>query len=78
MNPDLTSSTQDTPKGISQNPVLGDWGLAKVHRSKLEEAQPGVVVHTCNPSTQEAEAGGLCSRLAWAIHTLSQNRTTQT
>jgi hypothetical protein len=35
--------------------------------SCLQEMQPGVVAHTFNPSTWEAEAGGfLSSRPAWS------------
>jgi hypothetical protein len=35
---------------------------------KEEEEEPGIVAHTFNPSTWEAEAGGfLSSRPAWSI-----------
>jgi hypothetical protein len=40
-----------------------------------------VVAHTCNPSTQEAEAGGfISSRPAWATpgDFVSKNKTKQT
>lgn len=36
--------------------------------------KPGVLVHSCNPSFQEAEAGGLESRPSWTTQdTLSEN-----
>jgi hypothetical protein len=42
-------------------------GECSIHYLKLV-SRPGVVVHTFNPSTREAEAGGfLSSRLAWSI-----------
>jgi major histocompatibility complex class I len=39
-----------------------------IHSASLKTIlQPGVVAHTFNPSTQEAEAGGfLSSRPAWS------------
>jgi hypothetical protein len=33
--------------------------------NKMYNWEPGMVVHICNPSIQEVEAGG--SRPAWAI-----------
>jgi hypothetical protein len=42
----------------NQNPKLQ---LSNTKASmKTEALEPGMVVHTCNPSTQEVEAGGWC------------------
>jgi hypothetical protein len=54
---------------------VGEDGLSKVSQSFRQQHQepskdlrlPGVVVYACNPSTQEAEAGGFLSwRPAWS------------
>jgi hypothetical protein len=37
-------------------------------------SQPGKVVYIYNPSTQEAEAGGLSSRLTWTTEILLQKQ----
>jgi hypothetical protein len=45
---------------------------------KKQIAEPGVVVHAFNPSTQEAEAGGfLSSRPAWSRVSSRTARATQ-
>jgi hypothetical protein len=36
----------------------GNYWQASKHNDKNQSAQSGVVAHTFNPSTQEAEAGG--------------------
>jgi hypothetical protein len=44
--------------------IINAWKILKL---KVLKNEPGVVAHTFNPSTWEAEAGGfLSSRPAWS------------
>jgi hypothetical protein len=61
-------SLTTNPKKLYQRLSLtkNPFGSLNLNDKSLEE-KPGVVAHTFNPSTQEAEAGGFMgSRPAWS------------
>jgi hypothetical protein len=59
--------------------AIGEKGMLHVFSAKIISTKLGMVAPTCNPSTQEAEAGGLPvpSQPGLRSKTLSQNTNKQ-
>jgi hypothetical protein len=52
---------------VTETELFLDSNVVCYYFQAKTNLEPGVVVHTFNPSTQEAEAGGfLSSRSAWS------------
>jgi hypothetical protein len=64
---DLVPSCGTVCGGRVRKYRLDGGGMALERGFKSQNLEPGVVLHTFNPSTWEAEAGGfLSSRPAWS------------
>jgi hypothetical protein len=60
-------TTGDVHRHLLSKYMIITCGQIRFKCPSRQHAQPGVVAHAFNPSTQEAEAGGfLSSRPAWS------------